>query len=115
MASRSRPRLEKGGPGLNLGPPRRDRSRSNRPARSRIAPWGGAFGHEAAEAPAMAGNQLVGGVEEPRCSKRSEQLSDRPGQPDLRQQRDRPAAVARNRCPISKEKPPALVARLLGD
>ena len=63
----------------------------------------------------MTGNHLVDDIEERRRSQRSKQSSEPASQPDLRKERDCPAAVAWNRRPIAKDEPPALIAGLLGD
>lgn len=63
----------------------------------------------------MAGNHFVDRVEERACPDRAEQPPERAGRPDLREEGDRPAAVAWNSQAVAEDEPPAFVALLLRD
>jgi hypothetical protein len=62
----------------------------------------------------MAGYELVQRVHERRRSDGFQYQAERPGQPDLGEERHAPSAVAGNRCAVAEDEPPTLAALFLG-
>ena len=62
----------------------------------------------------MSRGEPVQRVDERSRPERSQQPSERPGQPELGEDRDASSAVARNRRAVPEDEPPALAPLLLG-
>jgi hypothetical protein len=71
-------------------------------------------GDEATEAPAMAGDQSVHGVDEHRCVKRPQQASERTGKPELGEERHASSGVAGHERAVAEDEPPTFTPRFLG-
>jgi hypothetical protein len=63
----------------------------------------------------LTGHDLVERVDERRDVQCSEHASQRPGKPDLGEERDTSSGVARNRCAVPEHEPPAVVPRFIVD
>lgn len=63
----------------------------------------------------MARDELVQGVDDRGCSERSQQAPEGAGKPQLFEERHAASAVARYRCAVAKDEPPAFAPRLLRD
>lgn len=81
---------------------------------SRVAAWCGTVGGEAPEAAAVAGDELVEGIDERLRLKDSKKPSQRAGESHLREECDAAACVAWHERSVLEDEPPAVVPLVLG-